>query len=188
MHLEEFRKIVAFNDSIARDASIPTANGSAFRKTTHYVTGALNQLINGQLLEPRFEKEVGVRSINNAKLGEGIDFLLSEIRVLCDTTSGIQAGAGVKGAAWKSEAPAVLKNGELAIVQGTVLVNEPITTVHNFKGVSTGTADDFYPISPVKIRGNARFEVNLTLAGAAASDQLVRVEMSGIEMVSFGQA
>jgi hypothetical protein len=35
--------------------------------------------------------------------------------VLFDTTVGIQAGAGVKGAAFKSEAPAVFKNGEVKI-------------------------------------------------------------------------
>jgi hypothetical protein len=180
--LESLAKMGGYIDVIPTGSSIAVVEGQKFKNKGHYFRGFLNTLESGKVVLPRNTQEVGVYSIDKDKLPPGIEFIVTGLRILFDTTSGIQAGAGVKGCTWKSAAPAAALNGDLVIKQGDELLRAPLTQLVPFNlGTPTSNDDTIVSIAPVLLRHSVTFEINFELAGAAAVDQAYNIELFGYE-------
>lgn len=172
--------------SIGRKQSLPVIITDEGRKTfytgTLYKAGYLNETTTkgGEMLLANTKQDVGVSSFEGNKLPIGIDFLVTGIRVLFDTTVGLQAGAGITASTFASVAPPCFKNGDFTLSQGAVLFQSSGTDVTNFKA-STGNDDDFREISPVKLRGGIPFSLNVLLSNGVpvAADMGYKVELRG---------
>jgi hypothetical protein len=173
---------LGYKGAIIKGTSSPIVKGQVMKSRTHYFAGFLNQLTNGAIVESKNDDIVGVRSIKGNKLPAGVSFLVTGVRVLFDTSAGLQAGAGIPGAAWASVAPVNFKNGELSIRQGNETFTTSGTDVTNFKA-STGNGDDFREVVPFELRPETSFEIIASLGAAAAADQAYKIELRGIEFV-----
>ncbi|MFN3941496.1 MAG: hypothetical protein ACK4K1_02525 [Flavobacterium sp.] len=178
--------VMGFLAAIFAGTSAPTVNGQVLKTKVHYFSGFLNDLQDGRVTKDGLKSEVGVRSISDNMIPNGIDFLVTGVRVLFDTTAGVQA-AGIKTAGFASTAPAAFKNGEVTLKQGADLLNLTGTTASNHKA-STGVIDDTFDIVPVKLRGGVKFDLVFSLAGTAAADQAYKVELIGYELASADRA
>lgn len=179
---QNLQDTVGYLGAIMLGTSLPRIGNASFGRTaTYYKTGFLNQLQAGQALLAGDKASVGVSTFDGNKLPKGVKALVTGIRVLFDTTASVQTN-GIATANWKSEAPAVFKNGEIKISQGGQLFLSSGTDVTNFKGTSTGNDDDFREVVPFLLRSQAAIEFLLTLADASAADQAYRIELRVVEV------
>lgn len=180
--LEKLQTMGGYLSTIAPGTSISVIGNRKFKNRGHYFRGFLNQLTSGQLVLPSNIQSTGVTSVNQDKLPAGIEFVVTGVRVLFDTTTGIQAGAGVKGCSWKSAAPPAALNGDLIIKQTDELLKAPLTQFIPFNvGTPTSNVDTIVEIAPIVLRDSVAFEINFELAGAAAVDQAYNLELFGYE-------
>ncbi len=164
---------------------VPEMYGKKVRRKVFYIAGLGADLAgkNNQLIEQKTNKEIGVTNFDAGnKLNKGRDLLVVGLRILFDTTAAVT----VKGAGWKSEAPAAFKNGELVIFQENGagnLFEGPIGPISKYNA-SIATEDEFSAVVPFLIKSDVPFFIQMLLAGNAAADQAYRVELDCIEFVA----
>lgn len=183
-------EVLVYKGSIQPGTSLPVINGKALKTRTHYWGGFLNQLsgVNGEVVLSKNDDAVGERSIKGNKLPAGTNFMITAMRVLFDTTTGVQAGGIAAASFGKTNAPEVFKNGEIKIVQGADLFVSTGSDVTNFKA-STGADDDFRELLvPVELRSDTTFSILIALAGAPVVDQAYKLELRGVEYTDTDKA
>jgi hypothetical protein len=166
----------------AKGGSLPNINGQVLKTGTKYINGLAANIEGGRLIVEGTVKKVGTTNFPKGNmLDEGVNYLVTGVRLLMDTTTGVTLAS----AAWKSEAPANWKNGELTISQTGAgkLFDSPITDVANSK-IATSNDDDFRDVIPFVIRGGAAFEIEVVLGTGAVADQAYRLELRVTEIVS----
>ncbi|WDO13063.1 hypothetical protein MH928_17290 [Flavobacterium sp. WW92] len=181
------QEILAFKGAIQPGTSLPISNNKAIKSVTHYWTGFLNQLVNGEIVLSKYQDAIGERSLKGNTIPTGTDFFATEIRVTFDTTAGVQAAGILTASFGKTAAPEIFKNGELIINQGADLLRTSGSDVSNFKAVS---GDDyiFRSVVPFNLRPDVIYSIKAALAGAAAVDQAFKVEIRGFEFVDTDRA
>ena len=155
------------------------------KSVTHYVSAFVSQLLNGELLLVKNVATPGIRSIDRNMLGAGVNFLGTSLRVLSDTSQALETDAAIITLPWATTAPSWVKNGELAIGQGSELFRSVGTDVSNWKA-STGNDDDFRDIACFQFRPQSPTSIKFTLptgAAAPAAGSAIRVEIRGLEFV-----
>lgn len=178
--------------SILSQNSLPVIDTNigrrAIKRRVHYAAGFLNQIgtNGGELLITSVAASVGVKSIDKNMLPAGMDFMVTGVRFLFDTTASIQTN-GLATAAWASVAPANFKNGEVTISQNADLLNCSGSSVTNFKA-STGNEDDYLEVSPIILRANTAISIKVLLGAAAAADQAYKVELIGYDLTDPSRA
>lgn len=180
--------LMKFFGSIREGVSAVIINLGRESKTVttvvHYFSGWLNDLQDGRVTKDGLKIEVGLRSINDRMIPQEIDFLVTGVRVLFNTTLTQATGdSELKGAAWPSVAPGVFQNGEVIIKQGANLVRLTGSSASNAKA-STGIGDDVMPITPFRLRGGVTFDIVFSLAGAAAANQGYKIELVGQQLAA----
>lgn len=178
-------EILKFKGQIDRDNSISVVtdrNGNKYgvKTVTEYVSGFLSQLENGEALIPANQPVVGVRSIKGNQLAEGKNQIITDVRVLFDTTLAAETQAALIAAPFASVAPVQFKNGEFRISQGVELLRTSGSDITNFKA-STGNDADFRNIVPVVLRGAVDMSINIKLSAAATANHAFKVEYRAIE-------
>lgn len=154
----------------------------------HYFSGWLNELQDGRVTKDGLKIDVGLRSIDNRMIPQEIDFLVTGIRVLFNTTlTQTNGDSELKGAAWPSTAPGIFQNGEVVIKQGANLVRLTGSSASNAKA-STGIGDDVMPITPFRLRGGVTFDIVFSLAGPAAANQGYKIELVGQQLAATDRA
>jgi hypothetical protein len=162
--------------------TLPIINGQTGIQEVHYFRGYLNQLApdNGNIVLSRNDDEVGVRSLKGNKLTKGQQIFVIGVRALFDTTADIQSDA-VKlrtVAAWKSEAPAVFKNGVVEIRQGITATKLTGTVISPFGVTAQKEEDKFFFLDiPFLISDEKEWNIQANLAGTAAADQAFNIEL-----------
>lgn len=174
-------EILMFMASIPALSSHVEVNGQKAIEKVYYVAlpGETITTQSGKLVLPKDRPEIGVTNFPNGdRFPKGKTVLVTGIRLLAEVT----AGKTVKTAEWKSEVPAVVKNGELKVRQGATLTELPNTAIANFKGVPTTSEDDFREVVPFIFREETPFELMAEFAGILPANTLLRYEFSCIEM------
>lgn len=162
--------------------------GKKVKRKVMYIAGLGANLAskNGHIIDQATQKLVGTTNFDGGnKLNTGRSLLVTGIRILFDTTSGVTIATAV----WKGEAPAVFKNGEFKISQdGTGdLLENPIGPFAKY-GSSIPTEVEFAAVVPFIIRPDAPFYIQLLTAGAAGADQAFRIELDCVEFVESDKA
>lgn len=187
-------QLVAYKSAIKTGSSLPVLTDDQGRNyTARIVTGYqaafLANTENGNLAKAVDSAIVGIRSTDKKKLASGVNHLVFAVRVCADVvatapTDESGRNAAIQGALWDKKAKAPLYNSEISFRQEQELFRCSGRELHNAKA-STSNADDFKEISPVVIRENKDFDINIITAGSPAAVDMVLVEYQAIE---FGLA
>ena len=174
--------------AVQQGNGVAVMNGRKVRNKVVYIAGLGTTLStnNNQLVLPSTDKAVGITNLDSGnKLNSGRSLLVTGVRMLFDTTADVTPLT----AGWKSEAPAVFKNGELQISQqgSGDLFNSPIGPICKYNA-AIATEDEFTAVVPFLLRPEVPFEIKALLAGATAANQAYRLELDCIEFVDGDKA
>lgn len=170
--------VLAFLSDIG-NGSLPILEGKTTKSTTRYIAGVGSEVTakSGVVLEAGTKKEVGITNFETGDvLPAGVHFLVTEARILFDTTADVTP----KTAVWKGTAPAPWMNGELIVSQDGAgrLFETSISDLTNSKA-SASNDDDFREIIPFMLRPEINFSIQANLAGAGGNEAY-KVEFRGI--------
>lgn len=173
-------------------ASLPlvydkNGNPMSVKLVTGYQAAFLANSENGNLARQNDTAVVGIRTIDNKKLGTGINHLVYAVRLLADATTvaatpatEADRNAALLAALWNKIAKAPVYNSEIKFIQGDELFKISGRVLHNTK-TATCQEDDFINLPAFILRSNKPFDINIVSAGAVAATDMVMVEYLAIE-------
>ncbi len=181
--VEQIRKNPTSSMSVVYDTK---GNAYGVKMVTESVSVSLASLENGNVLLASNAPYPGVRTIDKVQLKRGIFQVVTDARMLCDTTQALKTDVALSTLLFASTATAAVKNLEARFMQGGELFRTPGNDLMNSK-TATSNDDDFRSLLPFIIRGGEDFNINLKLpAGAVITDTCVQIQWRAIEFTAPG--
>ncbi|ALM50316.1 hypothetical protein AMR72_16345 [Flavobacterium psychrophilum] len=178
----------AFLPLVEAGNGVATIGGVKAKTKVFYIAGLGTDLAakNNELIDQATKKENGVTNFDGSnKLNKGRQILVTAIRILFDTT----AATPVKEAGWKSEAPAVFKNGTFKVGTSAAgdIIENPVGPFAKYSS-SLSVEQEFKQVVPFMIPEEVEYYIQLIPAGNAAADQKYRIEFDAIEFTAANKA
>jgi|GEM_PF-367801 len=170
--------------AVAQSKRIDINSARFIDKTIYFAFDAKGEGGIVELIDGTTEKRVGVTNLDGNKFNKGRYVVIDGLRVLGENTA-----TDLGKAKWLSELHPALKNSELRIMQDGVLLDMPVSDLHN-EGNGSSNDDDFRDIvtapiimPEIEFKYDWVFPKGETVPSTVAS-ALVRIEARVIEIIT----